>query len=218
LSVLPNFVADDAASVDLARARGPRARGSSPVASLVSDTAHWIGACDLETLTDRQNLAQALILRLLTPRGSLAALAMDVRLEALRADRQAEDLRDARLCRAYILEVVAQEPASRTRRWPCPSTVEREDVSSFQFTLVVSRAAPAIPSACRWAWRYDVVPQQVARDRSLISFTTLTGGTVRETLDVPATGQTCRSSAQPAGAARIPPGRPVAGKDGKPLA
>src|SRR5687768_14662684 len=65
LVVVPHLIAHDAAEIDLVpRVRHlPRRRPSEP-AQLV----------DLGTITERENLAQALILRLLTPRGSLAAL------------------------------------------------------------------------------------------------------------------------------------------------
>ena len=66
---------------------------------------------DLAVLSGRENLAQALILRLLTPRGSLAALghaAYGSELHKLIGQLKTEELRN--LCRAYVLDVVQQEP------------------------------------------------------------------------------------------------------------
>jgi phage baseplate assembly protein W len=142
LSVLPFLVADDGATVDLAtRARLIRPgslavlRRSFP-ALPVDDRA--VELTDLDVMSGRQNLAQALILRLLTPRGSLAALghgAYGSRLSELIG--QPRNAATRALCRAFVLEVVAQEPRVEDQAVSLTFDVEREDVSSFQFTLAV---------------------------------------------------------------------------------
>jgi len=142
LSVLPFLVADDAASVDL----GTRGRRLAPGAAavlrrsfprlLVPDPATEV--VDLDVMSGRQNLAQALILRLLTPRGSLASLGhagYGSRLGELIG--KPKNAATRALCRAFVLEVVAQEPRVEDKAVSLTFDVEREDVSSFQFTLIV---------------------------------------------------------------------------------
>jgi phage baseplate assembly protein W len=152
LSVLPAMVADDAASIDLttrARVLRPGAlallRRSFPSVRIADGTTElW----DLDTLTGRQNVAQALILRLLTPRGSLAALghaAYGSRLSELIGQPKNDATRA--LCRAYVLDVVAQEPRVEDTAVALSFDVDREDVSSFQFTLVVQPRAGGDPVA-----------------------------------------------------------------------
>jgi len=66
---------------------------------------------DLAVVGDRDNLAQALILRLLTPVGSLAALghaSYGSRLHELIGT--AKDTARRNLCRAFVLEAIAAEP------------------------------------------------------------------------------------------------------------
>jgi phage baseplate assembly protein W len=142
LSVLPHLVADDAAAADVtSRARPVRPgtvgllRRSFPTVPIAENATELT---DLDTLTARENLAQALILRLLTPRGSLTALghaAYGSRLAEL-VGRQKNAATRA-LCRAYVLEAIAQEPRVEDQAVALSFEIERESVSSFQFTLVV---------------------------------------------------------------------------------
>lgn len=135
LIVVPDFVAHDAAALDLASSLRPAARarrGTPP-------------DFDLKTRDGRQNLAQALILRLLTPRGSLAALghaAYGSRLWELIGRRKTEELRH--LCRAFVLETVAQEPRVEPKavRLDFDPAAERQD--NFVFTLVVQPSLTSI--------------------------------------------------------------------------
>jgi len=129
LIVVPHLVAHDAAEVDLIRRRSPMqvlpANGASE-------------AFDLGTFSDRENLAQALVLRLLTPRGSLASLghtAYGSRLHELIGRRKTKALRN--LCRAYVLEVVAQEPRVEDSAVSLVFEPDAETSSSFVFTLEV---------------------------------------------------------------------------------
>ena len=113
LKVVPYFVAHDASEIDLAR----KGRGAPVVRGVVG--AEIPGAepdangviYDLDVMSGRENVAQALILRLLTPRGSLAALGhagYGSRLHELIGRLKTDAVRN--LCRAFVLETVAQEP------------------------------------------------------------------------------------------------------------
>jgi hypothetical protein len=129
LTVVPHLVAHDAAEVDLVRRR------SSAQVILANGA---LEAFDLGTIDGRENLAQALILRLLTPRESLASLGHAVygsRLHTLIGRRKNEALRN--LCRAYVLEVVAQEPRVEDTAVSLIFDPAAETSSSFVFTLEV---------------------------------------------------------------------------------
>ena len=93
---------------------------------------------DLKLIAGRENLAQALMLRLLTPRGSLGALGHALygsRIHELIGRNKTSALRD--LCRKFVLEVVAQEPRVEQRAVEFTFDVDREQTSSFVFTLSV---------------------------------------------------------------------------------
>lgn len=139
LAVVPNLVAHDAAEVDLVpRPRAvPRPKPGEPRELF-----------DLATITERENLAQALILRLLTPRGSLAQLghaAYGSRLHELIGERKTEPLRN--LCRAYVLEVVAQEPRVEPKAVELQFDLLAETIDSFRFTVAVQPRAGGDPIA-----------------------------------------------------------------------
>ena len=129
LAVVPNLVAYDAAEVDLVRRARviayPRA-GEPPE------------VYDLDVVAERRNLAQALILRLLTARGSLARLGhaqYGSRLHEIIGRRKNDALRN--LCRAYVLEVVAQEPRVNDTAVELVFDPLAETATSFVFTLSV---------------------------------------------------------------------------------
>jgi phage baseplate assembly protein W len=130
LVVIPNMVAHDAAALDLvSRARVLRQRLPGTDA---------LEATDLVTIAGRENLAQALMLRLLTPRGALAALghaSYGSRLHELIGRNKVDPLRN--LCRAFILEVVAQEPRVEDQAVEVTFHPDEETASSFVFTLAV---------------------------------------------------------------------------------
>jgi len=130
LMVIPNMVAHDASALDLvARSRVLRQRLPGSDALEVTD---------LLTINSRENLAQALMLRLLTPRGSLAALghaSYGSRLHELIGRNKTDPLRN--LCRAFILEVVAQEPRVEDQAVEVTFHADEETASSFVFTLAV---------------------------------------------------------------------------------
>lgn len=129
LLVVPFFQAHDAASLDLTSRvtspRGIRAPGA-------------LEAVDLATVNGRENVAQALILRLMTPVGSLAALGhaqYGSRVHELIGELKTEALRD--LCRAFVLEAVAQEPRVEPKAMALRFDPSAETQSSFVFTLEV---------------------------------------------------------------------------------
>jgi phage baseplate assembly protein W len=129
LLVVPTMAAHDAASIDLVRKLRPVRR---PAPGTPDELA------DLEVVDGRRNLAQALILRLLTPRGSLASLGhagYGSQLHTLVGRLKTDELRN--LCRAFVLEVVAQEPRVEDTAVALEFDSSAEDPSSFVFTLVV---------------------------------------------------------------------------------
>ena len=121
----PGMGASDSASLDVRVQPRPAPVGRGEVA-------------DLAVIDGRENLAQALTLRLLTPRGSLAGLGHSEygsRLGELIGRRKTEALRG--LCRAYVLEVVAQEPRVDSTAVSLEFDVPSEGPSEFRFTLAV---------------------------------------------------------------------------------
>jgi len=137
LLVIPHMVAHDAAEVDLVRQRKPRR---------VNLAAGATEAFDLGLVDGRQNLAHALILRLLTPRGSLADLGhagYGSRLHELIGERKTESLRN--LCRAYVLEVVAQEPRVEDKAVSLTFDRLSETPDAFVFILEVQPRAGGSP-------------------------------------------------------------------------
>ena len=119
LAVVPHMVSYDAASEDLT-------------------TRATVAGMDLATLSGRENLAQALILRLLTPKGTLAPLGHDQygsRVHLLIGLNKTEALRN--LCRAYVLEVVAQEPRVEAKAVSFAFDRTAERIDSFAFVLSV---------------------------------------------------------------------------------
>jgi phage baseplate assembly protein W len=139
LSIAPNMVAYDAASLDLTTKIRPvrRARPGTPDSFL-----------DLAATTGRENLAQALLLRLLTPRGSLALLGhpeYGSRLGMLIGRRKTEELRN--LCRAFVLEAVAREPRVEPKAVDLTFDPKAEQFDNFVFTVAVRPIAGGDPVA-----------------------------------------------------------------------
>lgn len=119
----PGMAAFDAAALDLRSRPRPPQRTAARAGFLRAPVAPpepqgWqpeppgaLELADLDAITGRQNVAQALILRLLTPKGTLADLGhagYGSRLGELIGQGKTEALRG--LCRAYILEAVREEP------------------------------------------------------------------------------------------------------------
>ena len=152
LAVVPHLVAHAAAAADLvARPRPgrvglpPDRLGELPAAVLEAVAGRAmvgpdgrIEVVDLGVMSGRENLAQALLLRLLTPRGALKALGHETygsRLHELIGERKTEELRA--LCRAYVLEAVAQEPRVKPKAVALDFDPTAELPTSFAFTLAV---------------------------------------------------------------------------------
>ncbi len=126
LVVVPQLRAHDAAETDLVARTRPATRVRTS------------GLVDLQVISDRENLAQALILRLLTPLGSLTSLghaSYGSRLHQLIGREKTEAVRN--LCRAFVLEVVAQEPRVEDTAVSFAFEPDAEDLSSLVFTLEV---------------------------------------------------------------------------------
>lgn len=136
LLVVPAMAAHDAAGLDLV----VRSRFVVRRVGAAGETR------DLQTVSERENLAQALILRLLTPRGSLAALghaAYGSQLHTLIGQRKTEALRN--LCRAFVLEVVADEPRVEDKAVDLSFDLPAERFDTFVFTLSVKPKASDQP-------------------------------------------------------------------------
>ncbi|MGE0682608.1 MAG: hypothetical protein AB7P69_17120 [Candidatus Binatia bacterium] len=130
LAVVPLMVAHDASALDLTLHRY-LVRQTRPSALALE-------VQDLGTISERENLAQALILRLLTPRGALKALGhanYGSRLHELIGQNKTPALRN--LCRVFILEVIAQEPRVEDKAVEITFDERAETLSSFVFTLAV---------------------------------------------------------------------------------
>jgi phage baseplate assembly protein W len=140
LKGVPYFVAHDASEIDLARRsrRAPVLRGvAGPTIPGAEPDGNGM-VYDLDTMAGRENLAQALILRLLTPRGSLASLghaAYGSRLHELIGRLKTDAVRN--LCRAFVLETVAQEPRVENQAVELTFDPLQEGPSSLVFTLAV---------------------------------------------------------------------------------
>lgn len=158
----PGFGAHDASTMDVRPAPKPAQRTVRPPSGLRRQDAEQTGepqgwqpeppgareVTDLEVLTGRENLAQALTLRLLTPKGALADLGHATygsRLGELIGQRKTEALRG--LCRAYILEAVREEP--RVEAKPLAITFDplREQPWDFVVEIVVQPVAGGDPVA-----------------------------------------------------------------------
>ena len=137
VAVVPGFAAHDAQALDLvARERPLTPLLRRLMAAHGQD--HPLGAADLQPVTGRENLAQALVLRLLTPRGALTALGhpdYGSRLGELIGERKTEALRGR--CRAFVLECVAQEPRVQDTATELAFDVIQESIDSFVFVLGV---------------------------------------------------------------------------------
>lgn len=131
LLVLPGFAASDAAAFDL----GITAR--APVGLKLPTGARE--SLEFERVEGRELIAQAMILRLLTPIGSLAELGhagYGSRLHELLGRNKTETLRA--LCRAYVLEVVVQEPRVANQAVALDFDPQQEAPDSFVFVLAVA--------------------------------------------------------------------------------
>jgi phage baseplate assembly protein W len=139
LLVTPFFAAEDSSLLDLSirvrRAYGVLGSGATE-------------ALDLEVVSGRENLAQALVLRLLTPVGSLADLghaAYGSRLSDLIGRHK--DAATRNLAKVYVLEAVAAEPRVLDKAVSLDFHPDQETADSFVFTLVVAPVDGSDPVA-----------------------------------------------------------------------
>ena len=91
----------------------------------------------LATVSGRANLAQALILRLLTPRGSLAALGhagYGSRLVELVGRRN--DVPTRNLARLFVVEALSQEPRATLRDLTVDTDPDSPDVVRISFAVL----------------------------------------------------------------------------------
>jgi phage baseplate assembly protein W len=101
---------------------------------------------DIDTITGRENVAQALMLRLLTPKGSLVDLGhagYGSRLGELVGKGKTDALRG--LCRAYILEAVREEPRVDTRPLAITFDPAREQPWDFVVEITVQPVSGGDP-------------------------------------------------------------------------
>lgn len=118
----PGMAAHDAAGLDLRLGAGVVDRGADGP----------------QLVSDRHNLGQALVLRLLTPRGALADLGhaeYGSRLHELIGERRDEASR-AR-CKAFVLEAVAAEPRVQDEVVELAFDLLSEGPSELRFLLTV---------------------------------------------------------------------------------
>jgi phage baseplate assembly protein W len=148
----PGVGAHDAAPLDARLAPRPAQRSRAPrgilratdegaAAALQGFAPEPPGAAevtDLAVIAGRENLAQALILRLLTPKGALADLGhaeYGSRLGDLIGRNKTDALRG--LCRAYILEAVRMEPRVEPKPLAIRFDPLQETASDFVVEIVV---------------------------------------------------------------------------------
>lgn len=157
----PGMAVDDARALDVRSRptpvqRAQRARFGQPAmpeAGAETGPQGWqpepVGAAelfDLDTISGQHNVAQALILRLLTPKGALAELghaSYGSRLGELIGHGKTEELRG--LCRAYILEAIREEPRVENKPLAIDFDPAREQSSSFVVEIMVQPVSSGEP-------------------------------------------------------------------------
>ena len=156
----PGMSASDASALDLRTRPRPHQR-AAPRPGLVREAAApaqpqgWASEpegtadlLDLDTISGRENVAQALILRLLTPRGALADLghaSYGSRLGELVGRGKTEAVRG--LCRAYVLQAVREEPRVQDKPLAVMFDVAAEQPWDFVVQIVVQPASGGDPLA-----------------------------------------------------------------------
>lgn len=123
---------------DLKVILGPPGMAGQDDSSLDLQPTQPLGIHEVRTVSGRENLGQALILRLLTPRGALAELghaAYGSRLGELIGRRKNAATRA--LAKAYVLEAVQQEPRVENKAVGFQFLPESEGPSEIRFSLSV---------------------------------------------------------------------------------
>lgn len=119
----PGMAATDSSALDLRLGAGTAERARDGFA----------------VISGRENLAQALILRLLTPRGALADLghaSYGSRLHELIGRHRDETSRA--LCKAFVLEAIAQEPRVEPKAVAFAFDALSEGPSELRFAVTVT--------------------------------------------------------------------------------
>jgi len=132
---------------DLKTTLGPPGMAGQDDSSLDIQQAGPLQAYELRTVSGRENLGQALILRLLTPRRALAALGhadYGSRLGELIGRRKSAATRA--LAKAYVLEAVKQEPRIEDKAVGFQFLPESEGPSDIRFSLSVRSKAGDVVS------------------------------------------------------------------------
>jgi hypothetical protein len=150
----PGLAAYDASALDVRERRTPAQR--SAAAASGEDAALEQGfrpeppgaseLSDLDTIAGRHNVGQALILRLLTPKGALAPLghaSYGSRLGELIGKNKTEALRG--LCRAYLLEAIREEPRVEDKPLAITFDPAREQPWDFVVEIVVQPVSGGEP-------------------------------------------------------------------------
>lgn len=152
----PGLAAFDGAALDLSPRRTPAQRGTASGTTGFGSAGSeqgWLpeppGASelsDLDTISERENIGQALILRLLTPKGALSSLghvSYGSRLGELIGKNKTEALRG--LCRAYLLEAIREEPRVADKPLAITFDPAQEQPSDFVVEIVVQPVSGGEP-------------------------------------------------------------------------
>ena len=123
---------------DLKITLGPPGQAGQDDSGLDLQQAGPLRTYDLRTLEGQSNLGQALILRLLTPRGALAPLGHATYGSRLsRLIGRAKTASSRALAKAMVLEAVAQEPRVDDKAVAFAFLPESEGPSELRFSLTV---------------------------------------------------------------------------------
>lgn len=101
---------------------------------------------DFTRVDGRELIAQAMVLRLVTPQGALSELGhagYGSRLHELIGRNKTDSLRA--LCRTFVLEAVAQEPRVEDKAVALEFDPQREQADNFIFVLAVKPVAGGDP-------------------------------------------------------------------------
>lgn len=118
----PGLAAHDEGGLDLRLVESPRPGGT----------------LDVAVISERENLAQALVLRILTPIGALAGLGhaeYGCRLSELVGRSKTDSVRA--LAKGFVLAAVAQEPRVEDKAVAFTFDTDSEGPSELRFTLSV---------------------------------------------------------------------------------
>ncbi len=134
-------VLDDPLGTDLRVVLGPPTMAAHDTSALDLRLGAGVADPGLDgplLIEDRHNLGQALILRLLTPKGSLAGLGhagYGSRLHELIGERKTDSARA--LCKAHVLAAIAEEPRVEPTAVSFSFDLDSEGPSEMRFSVAV---------------------------------------------------------------------------------